>query len=617
MFENEKETPRSPPTSDTSDAPSPLRRFAKHLRENAFNNAVREKPRHISSRLSWNILAKRRKSTRDDEELTDKKDHRIMFLFETHIRAAARCFIPALTLKDARVVKLVGTSPLSRLPDAQLASIDSKLAHDDVRARPYSVGHRLGEREEIDQSPDGASSSPSDCVRRFGGLDTTDGASHIAAGIKPNDTCSYINGEDVSESRKSAEEMNPGPGSTAARSLGSVDSSEGNSSLDTSSVGLSEDSDGISSFQHLYSSSGAEAHCLRLALDGWNPRCRLGADSHTDATSVTGTTSLLPEEQRVSTKRKRTTDRKDTFACPYSKKDPVRHRDCYGYVLSRVRDVKQHLNRCHKLPHYCPRCNEIFDTEALRDSHNMLCTSTTRAARPDGTTEEQRRQLSRKAEANTSMEDQWFGVWDILFPGTQRPKSPYNNSDLIQDITLFQEFLATSGLQFLSNVLVQRGVVMLSGTQQAALEEWLQVVFEEWRRRCATSGQWSRATSCSPESAGQDATSSSDFTEREEPPQVPLTVPQTNPMLSTGPAPYVACPTGYDGTPQTDLLTTNEPNHSRAEVLFAFMDGGDNVTRGRPEHASFHWTWDASQGPFVEASEMEMEIDDLLKNYPG
>jgi len=51
-----------------------------------------------------------------------------------------------------------------------------------------------------------------------------------------------------------------------------------------------------------------------------------------------------------------------TFACPFLKKDPVAHKHCCIFVLSRIRDVKQHLRRRHQMPIYCPRCNRTFRT---------------------------------------------------------------------------------------------------------------------------------------------------------------------------------------------------------------------------------------------------------------
>lgn len=51
------------------------------------------------------------------------------------------------------------------------------------------------------------------------------------------------------------------------------------------------------------------------------------------------------------------------LACPFAKKNPVKYRGCYGYVLRRIKDVKQHIQRWHQLPIYCGRCQEVFKSE--------------------------------------------------------------------------------------------------------------------------------------------------------------------------------------------------------------------------------------------------------------
>lgn len=199
--------------------------------------------------------------------------------------------------------------------------------------------------------------------------------------------------------------------------------------------------------------------------------------------------------QTKPSKRRRTSDRKLTFACPYTKKDPMSHRECYGYTLSRIRDVKQHLARRHQKPLYCPRCMRIFENEGERDRHirePTLC-----PIRPsitlDGITESQRQQLAKKSASNISEESQWFAVFDILFPGHgPRPESPYIDRELFQDITLYQDFLMTNGPRILSDVLTRRGAIIwnlpneerdLSAFQQTVLEEGLHVIFNQWVAR--------------------------------------------------------------------------------------------------------------------------------------
>ncbi|KAK0613636.1 hypothetical protein B0T14DRAFT_282884 [Immersiella caudata] len=115
-----------------------------------------------------------------------------------------------------------------------------------------------------------------------------------------------------------------------------------------------------------------------------------------------------------------------TFACPFLKKDPIAHQQCCMFVLSRIRDVKQHLRRRHQMPIYCPRCVKIFDNEDDRDEHVVEMNCPRRPGKPDGITERQKKALSEKAPASQSPETQWFGIFKILFPDHETlPQSPY------------------------------------------------------------------------------------------------------------------------------------------------------------------------------------------------
>lgn len=215
-------------------------------------------------------------------------------------------------------------------------------------------------------------------------------------------------------------------------------------------------------------------------------------------------------------KRKRTSDRQLTFACPYTKKDPMSFRGCYKYKLSRIRDVKQHLARCHRNPPYCARCMDTFETEEERDVHVRESSCPLRPSfKLDGITESQRSQLAKKSTSNTSPEAQWFAVFHIVFPGHKpRPQSPYVDSELLQDITLYQDFLTSHGPRILSRFLDEQGVVTwhlpneerdLAAFQQEVLEQGLGAIFGQWLARRSSSSQDPHATS----SSGQNTPPSS------------------------------------------------------------------------------------------------------------
>ncbi len=95
---------------------------------------------------------------------------------------------------------------------------------------------------------------------------------------------------------------------------------------------------------------------------GTTSAAALGASS---AGSISG--KRQNRKTRNGTKR-RANDRRLWLACPYAKRDPVRYRDCHRYFLGRVRDVKQHLTRCHRRP-MCPMCSMTFEDEDVKNEH--------------------------------------------------------------------------------------------------------------------------------------------------------------------------------------------------------------------------------------------------------
>lgn len=135
-----------------------------------------------------------------------------------------------------------------------------------------------------------------------------------------------------------------------------------------------------------------------------------------------------------------------SFACPFSKKSPSKHRRCYRYDLKRIRDVKQHLRRCHRKGVYCPVCSHTFDSEDARDAHvrqrNCL-------EKPgfvvEGLGEVQAQSLSGKCSTKVDVEEQWFRVFDICFPGHPRPKSPYVDRNLSEELQSFRDYASTEG----------------------------------------------------------------------------------------------------------------------------------------------------------------------------
>ncbi|OTA55854.1 hypothetical protein K449DRAFT_438418 [Hypoxylon sp. EC38] len=201
------------------------------------------------------------------------------------------------------------------------------------------------------------------------------------------------------------------------------------------------------------------------------------------------------QSHRSLTKR-RAQDRRLWLACPYAKKDPVRYRDCYRYFLARVRDVKQHLSRCHRRPMYCPTCKKTFEDEDEKDRHitSRSCTYNSSIV-IEGITENQRRQLSQRVKASMPEEQQWFAVFDTLFSPHPRPRTPYRDREMSEDLCVFQDFVTARGPALLTEFLEARGVITsnlpreegdLATFMKDVLGEGLQRIIDQWANDSAT-----------------------------------------------------------------------------------------------------------------------------------
>jgi hypothetical protein len=102
-------------------------------------------------------------------------------------------------------------------------------------------------------------------------------------------------------------------------------------------------------------------------------------------------------------------------------------------------------------------------------------------------------------------------MFDILFPGHQpRPRTPYIDHELIQPITLYQEFVARQGPQILSQVLTVSGAVSwnlpneerdLAAFQHRILQDGLNLIFDQWASQSGIALTESLATSSTVESS--------------------------------------------------------------------------------------------------------------------
>jgi hypothetical protein len=201
------------------------------------------------------------------------------------------------------------------------------------------------------------------------------------------------------------------------------------------------------------------------------------------------------DDEDLPAKRSRTSKRASgnhtSFACPFAKKNPLKYRSCYSYVLKRIRDVKQHLSRFHQLPIYCPRCACAFDVEDDRDEHIRASSCLVQNTIVyEGITRAQKSLLGQRAPPKMTPSDQWFNVFDILFPGhNPRPKSAYMNVELTEELEAFQDLMYVEGSNIIWGAIRSSGldVSVMANVEDdaaallhAAIQEGLQQIFERW-----------------------------------------------------------------------------------------------------------------------------------------
>ena len=142
--------------------------------------------------------------------------------------------------------------------------------------------------------------------------------------------------------------------------------------------------------------------------------------------------------------RRKLNDQDSRLACPFAKHDPLRHRQCFKFdkmdQVSRLKYVdvmevallrrltlkrRQHLLRVHQVAIHCVRCSQTFGTETERDSHLRSVPGC--VIQPNqihfGITETQKAQLAQRVSAKKTKEENWYLIYEILFPGSPRPDS--------------------------------------------------------------------------------------------------------------------------------------------------------------------------------------------------
>lgn len=237
----------------------------------------------------------------------------------------------------------------------------------------------------------------------------------------------------------------------------------------------------------------ADLHELRFATpgnSGSRPRLEAGSDSEANAERPgkrpRGADSFSlddPSESGLCHHRPRTVK---VLACPFYRDDSQKYGVCQGYDLRRVKDVKQHITRKHQKPgFYCPRCYEVFPTRDFRDVHLRGLPCSVRAdPRFDGINDEQKQSLAQCRSRGKTVEEQWYDMWDIIFPGKHRPRSAYLGNCLEEMIPALRGHWIDNRSEIIPRVLRTR---QLDGVDNDSIDDIFSAFFA-CLERAASSG---------------------------------------------------------------------------------------------------------------------------------
>lgn len=146
------------------------------------------------------------------------------------------------------------------------------------------------------------------------------------------------------------------------------------------------------------------------------------------------------------------------FACPFYLHSRHEWHNCLrNYTLHRIVDVRLHLLRVHLLAPQCPSCGREFKGDSAEDHCNthIQLRNCQRLPLPlparHGVTGDQLEAMRAIATRRTGRRGQdtaaakWFEMWDIIFPDTTRPASPYiTEHPDVQRINDMNQFILTN-----------------------------------------------------------------------------------------------------------------------------------------------------------------------------
>lgn len=133
------------------------------------------------------------------------------------------------------------------------------------------------------------------------------------------------------------------------------------------------------------------------------------------------------------------------FACPFFKRYPENFQHCGLADYENSSRVKQHIQRKHRRPIYCPKCSEVFKSEKEQDGHIRADTCVKGGEESwIYATLEQLDKLGKRS-TGKSDRDNWDKIYNTLFPNARLPGSPYLDSTISAELNYLREvFLNTA-----------------------------------------------------------------------------------------------------------------------------------------------------------------------------
>ncbi|ATY60002.1 hypothetical protein A9K55_005705 [Cordyceps militaris] len=172
---------------------------------------------------------------------------------------------------------------------------------------------------------------------------------------------------------------------------------------------------------------------------------------------VVSNDELLSSEDEDSRHRPKNAGKEFTFACPFYRRWPTRHIECMSRKLTRIQDVKQHIYRRHsKPPFYCPTCAKVFVSPDPRDDHirQASCRPVTASSKrsSDGISAQVQDSLKNRFARKLSAVEQWYGIWDLVFPGEAAPPNAYVGSVVTEMLSMLKDFWKNEGQRILPSI---------------------------------------------------------------------------------------------------------------------------------------------------------------------